>query len=100
MTLASCNDRNIAKSERHVESAFRLVNHPVNLTPMWDGLLPSSDSATFLGPRARFIKTAIGICPPISKLITSSMPLVEHTESSLALTAYRTCAQSETTLQS
>jgi DNA-binding NarL/FixJ family response regulator len=62
MTLVSCHDRNITKSERRVESAFRLVNHPVNLTPMWDGLLPSSDSSsdstTFWGPRARSLKEA------------------------------------------
>jgi hypothetical protein len=93
MTLASCNDRNITKTERFVEngtcgsdyastpnlvdklkrtdpaehgrtestfrlrfaierlmladSAFRLVSHLVNLTPMSDGLLPRSDSTTF-----------------------------------------------------
>ena len=44
MTLALCNDRDITKSERHVENAFRLVNHPVNLTPMWYGFLLSLDS--------------------------------------------------------
>jgi hypothetical protein len=49
MTLASFNDRNTAKSERRLERAFRLVNHPVNLTPMWDGLLPSLDSTMFSG---------------------------------------------------
>ena len=40
----SCNELNITKSERRVENALRLVNHPVNLTPMWDRLLRSSDS--------------------------------------------------------
>src|ERR1700681_4843173 len=71
MTLASCHDRNITKSERHVENAFRLVNRPANLTPMWDGLLPSSDSTTFWGPRARSSKESSKLCSPISKLITS-----------------------------
>ena len=85
MTLASCIARNITKSERHVENAFRLVNHPVNPTPMWDGLLPSSDSGSatvfqtvalpgfdyVLGANSTIIKRAIGMCPPLSKLITS-----------------------------
>src|ERR1700719_3229259 len=100
MTLASCHDRNITKSERHVENAFRLVNRPVNLTPMWDGLLPSSDSTTFLWPRARSSKESSKLCPPISELITSPYASRRHTESSHAVTAYRTCAQTETTLQS
>src|SRR6266849_6451316 len=100
MTLASCNDRNIAKSERHVENAFRLVNHPVNFTPMWDGLLPSSDSTTFLGPRARSSKEPSEWTHQFQSSSPRRMPPLEHTESSHAVTAYRACAQTETTLQS
>src|SRR6266853_1324816 len=98
MTLASCNDRNITKSERHAESAFILVNHPVNLTPMWDGLLPSSDSTTFVEPRARSSREPSECAHQFQSSSPRCMPLVEHTESSLALTADRKCAQSETTL--
>jgi len=41
---------------------------------MWDGLLPRDSELGFdyvLGAKSTIIKRAIGICPPISKLITS-----------------------------
>ena len=100
MTLASCIARNITKSERHVESAFRLVNHPLNRTPMWDGLLPSADSTTFLGPRARSSKEPSECAHQFQSSSPRRMPLVENTQSIHAVTPYRTCAQTETTLQS
>ena len=100
MTLASCHDRNMTRSERRVESAFRLVNHPVNLTPMWNGLLPSSDSTTFLGPRARSSREPSECVHQFQPSSPRRMRLVEHTESSHTVTAYWTCAQTETTLHS
>jgi hypothetical protein len=67
MTLASCNDPNITKSERHFESAFRLVNHPANLTPMGCGFATELEFDYVLGAKSAIIKKAIGMCSPISK---------------------------------
>src|SRR6202521_1679417 len=98
MTLASCVDRNITKRERRAESPFDLVNHRVNLPPMGDGLLPRESELGLdyvLGAKSTIIKRAIGICPPISKLITSLYASGRTHRVESAVTAYRTCAQTE-----
>ena len=77
MTLASCNDFNITKSEGHVESAFRLVNHAANLTPMRDGFATELGFDYVLGGQERQHqeKKRHRIAPAISKLVNRRMPL-------------------------
>src|SRR5437899_3299725 len=57
------------------DRAFRLVSHLVNLTPMCDGLLPSSDSTTFCGPRARSSKESSKCAHGSQSSSTRCMPL-------------------------
>jgi hypothetical protein len=49
---------------------------------------------TFFGPTARSSR-ALGMCPPNSKLITSSYACGEQTESSLTLTPHRASTREE-----
>jgi hypothetical protein len=71
MTLASCNDLNITKSERHVESAFRLVEPSCESYSDVGRVATELGFDYVLGAKSTIIKRAIGMCPPSSKLITS-----------------------------